>query len=494
MVPFVTETYQHRSPNVSASQTLNLYPELVGADSKGAARVDAILIGTPGTEVFSDIEALAPSTNCRGLHYTADSRLFGVYGPNLIEIDSNGSPQIKSSSLGTLSSIASMSDNGKDLIIADGQNLYVFNLANDTLSTPILPFTNPSKVGYFNQRFFAINEGHENGDPTISTKNRFYWSDLNKADTWEDLSFASAESSADPIIAFEVRQDDIWFFGPRSYEAWRTSPNPNLPVQRVSGSATEVGCGAKNSSTTIAENIFWLGSSSAGTNQIFMTNAYSHRRISNHAIENILNDSGDRTEDAIGFSYQENGHVFYVISFITLNKTFVYDIATDMWHERGTRDPLLNIVNRWEPVFSVFAFARVVVGDSKNAKVLRLSLNKYEEWDGRPIVRQHQSPIYWEDLRILVHRRFLLDIATGVGLQTGQGSDPQVMLQYSDDGGHTWSSERWTSIGKVGEYKDRASWRSLGRARERVYRVRITDPVSVIIMGGRVIAESTSNP
>jgi Neuraminidase (sialidase) len=121
-------------------------------------------------------------------------------------------------------------------------------------------------------------------------------------------------------------------------------------------------------------------------------------------------------------------------------------------------------------------------------------LNKYEEWDGRPIVRQHQSPIYWDDLKVLIHRRFELDIETGVGLQSGQGSDPQIMLQYSDDGGHTWSSERWTSIGKVGEYKSRASWRSLGRARERVYRVRISDPVNVTIMGGRVIAEITGNP
>jgi hypothetical protein len=494
IVPFVTQTYQHKTPNVSASQTLNLYPELVGADSKGAARVEAILVGTPGTEVFSDVESIAPNTNCRGLHYTADSRLFGVYGPNLIETDSNGVPTIKNSALGSLSTIVSMADNGSELIIADGQNLYVYDLKNETSNTPTLPFTNPSKVGYFNQRFFAINEGTETGYPDKNTKNRFYWSDPNDGEAWDALSFASAESSADPIIAFEVRQDDIWFFGPRSYEAWRTSPNLNLPVQRVSGSATEVGCGAKNSASTIAENIFWLGSSSAGTNQIFMTNAYSHRRISNHAIENTLNSSGDRTDDAVGFSYQENGHVFYVISFITLNKTFVYDITSDMWHERGTRDRLLNIVNRWEPVFSAFAFSRVVVGDSKNAKILRLNLNKYEEWDGRPIVRQHQSPIYWDDLKVLIHRRFELDIETGVGLQSGQGSDPQIMLQYSDDGGHTWSSERWTSIGKVGEYKSRASWRSLGRARERVYRVRISDPVNVTIMGGRVIAEITGNP
>ena len=82
----------------------------------------------------------------------------------------------------------------------------------------------------------------------------------------------------------------------------------------------------------------------------------------------------------------------------------------------------------------------------------------------------------------------------GVGLQSGQGSDPQVMLQHSDDGGHTWSSERWTNIGRIGSYKSRSSWRFLGRARERVYRVRITDPIKVVLIGARVISETLANP
>ena len=145
MAPFITETYQHRSSNVSASQTLNLYPEMVGQDSKGAARVDIILVGTEGTEVFSNLDSLPSNVNCRGLYYTATSRLFAVYGPNLIEIDSNGVETVRSTALGTLSSVVSMVDNGRYLVLCDGQNLYSFDLDTNVITTPTLYFTNPTK-------------------------------------------------------------------------------------------------------------------------------------------------------------------------------------------------------------------------------------------------------------------------------------------------------------------------------------------------------------
>jgi hypothetical protein len=71
----------------------------------------------------------------------------------------------------------------------------------------------------------------------------------------------------------------------------------------------------------------------------------------------------------------------------------------------------------------------------------------------------------------------------GVGLATGQGADPQAMLRWSNDGGATWSNENWRSIGKGGEYRARAIWRSLGRARDRVYELTVTDPVKRVIVG-----------
>ena len=168
---------------------------------------------------------------------------------------------------------------------------------------------------------------------------------------------------------------------------------------------------------------------------------------------------------------------------VARGKTFAYDLATGMWHERSTRDALKNIFHKWAVTHCAFAYGRILCGNGEVPKLLELSLDKYDEWDGRPIVKLHQSPVYFTDGRILYHDRFYLDVETGVGLQLGQGSNPEVMMQYSDDGGHTWSSERWTTLGKIGKYKTRVVWRNNGRTRQRVYRVLVSDPVKVIMIG-----------
>lgn len=494
IIKVITQTYQHTSENVSASKTLNWYPEEVMNDSKGAARVDYVLMPTPGTEVFSDLDAIAPNTNCRGLHYTSTSRLFGVYGPYLIETDPNGIATLKSSGLGTLTSVVSMADNGTQLVLADGQNLYVFDLKLNTLSTPTLPFTNPIQVMFTASRFLAINNGVDSGDATISTKNRYYFSDLNDAGSWPGLGFASAELSGDNIISMALRQGQVWFFGPRSFEVWAVVSNPKLPFNRVDGSASEIGCGAAKSVASISDNVFWLGSSKAGRNNIFTSDGYTPVRISNHALEADLNKSGDRTGDAVAFAYQEEGHIFYVLSLITINKTWVYDLLTGMWHERGTRQPLLNKIDRWEPVFAVYAFEKIVVGDSKNSKILSLNLRKYQEWDGRPIVRIHRTPAYWEGLKNMVHHRFQIDMETGVGLQNGQGSDPKIMLESSSDWGHTFGSIMKTSVGKIGDYRRRAIFRRLGMTYGRVYQITYSEPTKAILIGGKIEVEVSSAP
>jgi hypothetical protein len=73
--------------------------------------------------------------------------------------------------------------------------------------------------------------------------------------------------------------------------------------------------------------------------------------------------------------------------------------------------------------------------------------------------------------------------------------DPQAMLRWSDDGGHTWSNEHWASMGKIGEYGKRVIWRRLGmttKLRDRVYEISGTDPVKIAIMGAELSATPTS--
>jgi len=453
----------------------------------------------------SPIEGIPADSTCRGLYTTSNGRVFAAYSSEVYEIFIDGTWQ-NLTTIGAGSSPVSFADDGFSLVFVDGSQMYVYNYLSGAVNniTSSLPFTNPTKVVFSNARIVCINDGTERIDTTINTKNRFYFTEVYNAGVWDVLAYASAESSADPISALEIREGELWFFGPRSYEVWRAGDNPDLPFNKVGGSSTEIGCSAPNSVANIAGQVFWLGSSTAGQNVIFMSNGYSAARISTHAIEYALSELGPNTNDAVGFAYQQEGHTFYCLTLIQGNKTFVFDLATKLWHERSSRDVKINKENYWEVLYTTSAFNQVLCGGLKTARILTLDLNKYTEWDGRPIVRLIRGPIIFQNLGQLFHYRFDVDMETGIGLQqgqpyqsgiqTGQGADPVVMLRHSDDGGHTWSSQRRTSAGKVGQYQARVSFRRLGRSRERVYELSMSDPVKWHILGARVSAKPGMQP
>ena len=448
----------------------------------------------------SPITDIAEDSSCRGLYTSSTGRVFTCFGNSIIEIFRDGTWNVLIT-IGTGSTSVYFADDGFYLVFVDGSQMYRMNLDTNFIEniTNTLDFINPIKVVYLNSRIVAINS-----DETNRNNNKFYWCESFDTSDWRALNFASAESSADAIISIEVREGELWLFGPRSYEVWRPDTNPDLPYAKVGGSSTEIGCNAPKSTTQIAGQIFWLGSSTAGTNMIFTSNGYSATRISNHAIEYFLNTQGFTTSDAIGFAYQQSGHTFYILNLIQANKTFVYDLSNGKWHTRTTRDALVNTQGRWEPLYATFGFDTVLVGSLNNSRLLELDLDRYTEWDGRPIVRTQQGPILFDDLALIFHKEFQIDMATGVGqqlgepyqsgIQSGYASDPVIIMQHSDDGGNTWSSQRTTPIGRAGKYNTRARFRRLGRSRERVYRIVISDPIKVTIQGARILGSKGGNP
>ncbi|MEK9723025.1 MAG: PKD domain-containing protein [Rhodospirillaceae bacterium] len=74
------------------------------------------------------------------------------------------------------------------------------------------------------------------------------------------------------------------------------------------------------------------------------------------------------------------------------------------------------------------------------------------------------------------------------------GTDPQVMLRVSNDGGKTWITEQWRSAGKTGEYLRRVRWNRLGVARRRVFEVIVTDPIAWKLTGAYVEATRDGSP
>jgi hypothetical protein len=189
--------------------------------------------------------------------------------------------------------------------------------------------------------------------------------------------------------------------------------------------------------------------------------------------------------DAIGYCYQQEGHYFYVLSFQGGNITLVYDMTTGLWHERGYYNATTGNNDRHRGICSTYWDNKTMVGDFADGKLYYYDLDYYTD-NGNTIKRIRQGTHIHTDRKRMSFFEFEVDLERGIGLVTGQGEDPQVMLQFSDDGGFSWSNELWASAGKIGDRLASVSWRRLGMSRDRVWRITMTDPVKWIINSARV--------
>ena len=313
--------------------------------------------------------------------------------------------------------------------------------------------------------------------------NKFFVSGLQdfKIDT---LSFSSSEGSPDIVLGLESSNRFLYLFNELTTEVYYNSGNADFPFERIQGGFVQMGCLAKYSICKVEGSIMWLGRSESGQGVIFQINGTSLKRISTHAIEQAISGYADAST-ATAYSYHSEGHIFYVINFA--EATWVYDVITGLWHERAyTNDA--GTLERHRADVHLYDFKNGIhfMGDYENGKVYQLSDTTYQD-DGQEITRLRTCPHISKENKRIFYSKLFLDMETGVGLNGDVlGSEPLVMMSYSDDGGHTWSDELTASIdvnmGAIGDYKKRMIWRRLGSSRDRIFRFKVTDPVKTIFI------------
>jgi len=119
-----------------------------------------------------------------------------------------------------------------------------------------------------------------------------------------------------------------------------------------------------------------------------------------------------------------------------------------------------------------------MVGDTISNKVGILDRDVFTEYGETihryfvtPQIDNEGQPFFMDSVEVVAK--------TGVGLTSGQGSNPLISLSISRDGGRTFSDGLSRSVGRIGEYSFRTIWNQLGRAfREVCFRFDMTDPVS----------------
>lgn len=461
IVPFVGGTYQMEATSFDHQRCVNLYAIM---SESGTSKSVAALRGTSGLEEFCTIGG----GSIRGGIESAE-RAFFVSGDSFYEVLNDGTSVLRGT-LDTAVGLVDLQENPTQIMIIDGLYGYIFNKTTDTFTKITdVDFPIPSDLT-FQDGYFIITE---------ADSAKFWISGLNNGLTWGSLDFTTVESSPDNLVGIISDKSNLWLFGTKSTEIFQNTGNAIFPFQRLNGAYLETGCAAQGTIKLLDNAIIWMGTDENGDAIIWRSNGYNAQRISTQAIERKIAESSNFKE-SYAWCYHERGHAFYVLQVKGLNTTLVLDLATNLWHERSYRNPLTGEEEQHRGSCHVFFKQMHLVGDRKSGKVFKMALDIYSD-DSDPIVRRRISPHYAQEKKLIPHAQFELDMEVGVGLQSGQGSDPKIMMRYSDDGGRTWSSELWQNIGKVGKYRTRVIWRKLGSSRDRVYDVSISDPVFVQI-------------
>ena len=450
-------TYHLPNRKAAVQRSVNAYiQKLDTAEYMMAATPGEVQVANLGAEVRG-------SRNVIG-------RWFVVAGTTLYEmINAGGSPPAWTpTARGTLltgTGIVGMANNATQLAIVDGANLYIFNLQTNILTQITVPgWQGSDDVRELDGYFIFVDPGTE----------QFYLSAIDDGTQLDALDFSSADSSPDNIIAFRVSHRQLVLFGAGdSTEIWIDSGGAAFPFVRYNSYTLDVGCVGPRTVTNAADTLFWIGRTVRGTGIVYMLAGNQPQRVSTIAVETALQASTDLA-GATMWAYQIEGHEFIGINAPGLETTWVYDAATQMWHERGEWSA------GWQQLRSRFytSVESEQYGGDSTGSIVRLDPDAHT-LNGRPLVRERTWPhMVSPSLEPITY--------TGVELALSTGAGGDITLEISDDGGYAYGPPLLRSLGAAGRTMQRIRWLRLGASRNRVFRLRQSSPVPYALFAAAV--------
>lgn len=493
--------YTAKSITANAQRCVNLYPELNPPANQSPVPVTHYQ--TPGLTLLNQ-PSIPGQARC--LYRASNGALYYVIGSRVYFV----TPLWQLNFLGSINSTTGqvrMADNGIDVIIVDGTtDGYTVDLTTNAFAQ----ITDPNFVGsrladYMNTYFLLAKPD----------QNVFYFSNSNDV-TFDPLFEAAKTGWPDPIQGVITMHREVWLIGTLTTEVWYNSGAADTPFEALPGAFIEHGCIAPYSICKQDLSVFWLTQDLQGQALVVKGTGYQAIRISNHALENEISTYGT-INDAIGFTYQQEGHVFYMLTFPSANKTWCYDVATEQWHERMWLDANGN-ENRHRANCCAFAYGKNVVGDWENGNLYFFDPENFTD-NGMPISRIRQFPHLLNNMKRVMYRQFIADVQIGTeedtqvvfenpyfletedavyAIETEDGDfylqpedtvetlvpvpiEPAIFLRYSDTRGASWGNRMAQSLGNTGEYYTTPQWQRLGYARDRVFELSWSAPVKTAL-------------
>lgn len=469
------------SAYVSRQLRLNCFYEI----RKDGDKNQLIVRGTPGTTIYITL----PSAPIRGWHVVSNV-LYVVAGLTLYTVGTNGAIATVGGLDIASSGNVGISDNGVQLLVVDGLAGYIYTIIAGTYAQAALDaagsfgkitdvnFPNgTSSVCFLDGRLIV---------PKPNTR-QFYVSEFYDGTGWTNVyslpTYATKDNNSDLLISVSSMNGILILFGQQSTEFWQNVGSSPLPFGRIAGATKNKGIAAQYSLAFI-EDVQLLVAQGlyGGYVEVVMMQGFNMERVSTEDIDNIIR-SFAVWQDAVGFGYILDGNKLYQLTFPTAKRSFLYDIQNQAWTELQSG---VGLSGRHLANFGITFNTFTYVSDSTTGILYKLDPNAYTD-NGELIKRQITSRhVTMAGNRFGVDEIYL-DLETGVGLQYGQGCDPQIMLQVSKDGGRTFGIERWKPMGKVGQYKSpRVMWNRLGASQDFVFQWTMTEPVKFTIVGGSV--------
>lgn len=455
--------------------------------SSDAAGLDTISLNLPssanGSEVFLiEIGGLAiiPSgiAPIRGQLNIA-GRSFAAAGGDFDEVLTNGA-HINWGKVANDSKPVTMAASPQQLLLASAGTAYVFDLAANVLTTlPGATFSGPVSQAGICDGFFLL---------TVKNSKTFYVSAPLNANDWITNGNAIVSVFPNNIVAMWVFQRQVWFFSDTQSVVYYDSGNI-FPFDVNPNAFIEAGSGAQESTVTFNNTIGWFGADARGKGKFWTAQGYTPVRISNHAVEFAVQ-SYAKTDDCVGFSYQDQGHDFACWYFPTPSVLWTYDSATGMWHRQGFWVAAIGSFQAPHRQNHVFSFGRHLVGDWQSSKIyeMHIPVNTAGVWtfaddDGAPLHRIRRAPHISKEQKRVYIAELQVYVETGIAPANplldgaGKAREPSMDMRLSRDGGHTWSDPRTRGCGFSGQFASRVRWLRLGQARDFVIEVHVSDPI-----------------
>lgn len=483
-IGLVGQAYTARSVILGGEECINFYPETLSSrtsvsqsTSYGGSenwRQFKGLLWTPGTKLFCTLDDSPTRGDC-----IAGNSAFVVAGATLYQVNADGTFASRGS-VANDGLPASLVASAIQVLIVSGGHAYCLTLSDNSIVdvTAQLAGT-PIRVDYSDSYFIVFFGG----------TNKFQISSPLDGTIWPGLNVNEVSVFPENISSIVVSHRELWVMGQQHIQPYQDTGSTEI-FDPIPGALIEKGSAASFAPCRVDNTVFWIDEDERGGRSAWRASGYTPQRISTYGVE-VAWEALSTVSDAVSYSYQEAGHLFWVVYFPASDCSWVYDVSEQSWHKRGY---WLAANSVFEPHHSwnhVYIWSKHLVGDWKTGNIYEMN-SAFLDDAGANIRRMRRTPIVENEMKWVPHPALTVDMDTGLGPQppltdgSGNPRPPQAMLRWSDDRGHTWSNEHWADCGFAGEYQTRAIWRRLGRSRYRVYEFSVTDPIAWCVTGAFV--------